>query len=82
LDSAGIARVITDFLHERFDISPDRVTASTTLRDVGLDSMAMLEVMIEIEDALGIKLRDLAVPPNPSLNDVVSLVERNLPQTR
>ena len=42
--------------------------------------MAMLEVMIELEDVLGIKLKDLAVPPNPSLRDVVALVERNLPQ--
>jgi len=80
LDSAGITRVIVQFLHNRFDVPSDQIAADTTLRDIGLDSMAMLEVMIELEDVLGIKLKDLAVPPNPSLRDVVALVERNLPQ--
>lgn len=39
--------------------------------------MAMLEVMLELEDVLGIKMKDLSIPPNPSMRDVVALVERN-----
>ena len=78
MDSEGIQGVILRFLQERFDVAPERVTPDTTLRDVGLDSMAMLEVMIELEDRLGVKLKDLTIPPNPSLGDVVALVERNL----
>ena len=80
MDAAGIQRLILDFLQERFDVAPDSVTPTTTLRDLGLDSMAMLEVMIELEDRLGVKLKDLTIPPNPSLGDVVALVERNLKQ--
>ena len=77
MDAAHIQTVIRDFLGERFDISADRITDNTSIRDLGLDSMMMLEVMLELEDRLGIKLRDLSMPANPTLRDVVALVERN-----
>jgi acyl carrier protein len=77
LDAVHIRTVVKDFLEERFDISADKIADDTSIRDVGLDSMMMLEVMLELEDRLGIKLKDLAMPANPTLRDVVALVERN-----
>ena len=77
LDSPHIQTLVKQFLQERFDISPERVTDTTSIRDLGLDSMMMLEVMLELEDRLGVKLRDLSMPGNPTLRDVVALVERN-----
>jgi acyl carrier protein len=77
LDSPHIQTVVKQFLQERFEISPDRITDDTSIRDLGLDSMMMLEVMLELEDRLGVKLRDLSMPGNPTLRDVVALVERN-----
>ena len=77
LDSEHIKTVIKGFLGERFDIAADTVTDSTSIRDLGLDSMMMLEVMLELEDRLGVKLKDLTMPANPTLRDVVALVERN-----
>ena len=77
MDAAHIQTVVKNFLGERFDISADRITDGTSVRDLGLDSMMMLEVMLELEDRLGIKLRDLSMPANPTLRDVVALVERN-----
>ena len=82
LDSLHIQTVIKEFLGERFDIAADRITDDTSIRDVGLDSMMMLEVMLELEDRLGLKLKDLSLPVNPTLRDVVALVERNQAQTR
>jgi len=38
----------------------------------------MLEVMLEVEDRFGIKLKDLSMPANPTLRDVVDLAQRNL----
>jgi acyl carrier protein len=77
LDSPHIQTLVKQFLQERFDISPDRITDDTSIRDLGLDSMMMLEVMLELEDRLGVKLQDLSMPGNPTLRDVVALVERN-----
>jgi len=77
LDAVHIQTVVKGFLEERFDIAADKIAEDTSIRDIGLDSMMMLEVMLELEDRLGIKLRDLAMPANPTLRDVVALVERN-----
>jgi acyl carrier protein len=77
LDAIHIQTVIKDFLGERFDIPADRIRDDTSIRDLGLDSMMLLEVMLELEDRLGVKLSDLSMPSNPTLRDVVALVERN-----
>ena len=77
LDEERIRTAIKEFLGERFDISADRITDQTSIRDLGLDSMMMLEVMLELEDRLGVKLRDLSMPATPTLPDVVKLVLRN-----
>ena len=78
LDSVGVQTMVRDFLVERFEIPADKLTNEVALRDLGLDSIMMLDVLLEVEDRLGIKLRDLAMPPNAKLGDVVALVERNL----
>jgi len=82
LDSQRIETVIKEFLEERFEIPTDRIAANTSVRDLGLDSMMMLEVMLELEDRLGVKLMDLSMPANPTLNDVVALVMRNHAQLK
>jgi len=38
----------------------------------------MLDIMLEVEDRLGIKLRDLSMPANPKRDDIVELIQRNL----
>ena len=82
-DDQRISTVVKEFLHERFDITVDTITEDTSISDLGLDSMMMLEVMLELEDRLGIKLKDLTMPAKPTLRDVVKLVERNqLAQSR
>ncbi len=78
LDSARVETMVKEFLAERFDIPEDKVTAAASLRDLGLDSIMMLDVMLEIEDRLGIKLKDLSMPANPKLYDIVGLIQRNL----
>jgi acyl carrier protein len=78
LDAQRIATMVREFLTERFDIAPERMSDTVTFRDLGLDSIMMLDMMLEAEDRLGIKLRDLALPPNPRLQDIVALIQRNL----
>jgi len=83
MDDQRISTVVREFLHERFDIAVDTIADDTSIGDLGLDSMMMLEVMLEMEDRLGIKLKDLTMPARPTLRDVIKLVERNqLAQSR
>ena len=41
--------------------------------------MLMLDIMLEFEDRLAIKLSDMSLPRDASLGDVAALIERNLP---
>ena len=77
-DPARILASLQTFLSERFDIPATSATADASLRDIGLDSMMVLDVMMEVEDQLGVKLNDVTLPRDATLGDVVALVERNL----
>lgn len=69
---------IRQTLNEHFGIAPDAMTGATTVRELGLDSLQILDIMLQMEDRLGVKMQDLSVPPNPMLDDVVAVIERNL----
>lgn len=77
-DRKGILSMLQEFLGERFDISPASAKAETPLHELGLDSMMMLDVMLEFEDRLSIKLNDMSMPRDATLADIVTLIERNM----
>lgn len=77
-DSDRILATLQKFLNERFDIPPDSATLDASLRELGLDSMLVLDVMLEAEDRLGVTLNDLAMPREATLGDVVKMIQRNL----
>jgi acyl carrier protein len=72
------ADVIGRFLVERCGVAPEKLTPETTLADLGLDSMMLLEIMMEVEDRFGIRLGELQLPPNPSLGDLSAITARHL----
>ena len=76
-DPAAVLAALKEFLATRFDIPAESVEPGTPLRDLGLDSMMVMDVMLETEDRFGLKLTDLALPREPTLGDVVALVQRN-----
>jgi acyl carrier protein len=77
-DKESILATLQAFLDERFDIPTESARPEASLRDIGLDSMMVLDVIMEVEDRLGVKLDDVALPRDATLGDVVNLVERNL----
>lgn len=54
------------------------MTASTTQSDLGIDSILMVNLMMDVEEAFDIKIKDIDLPKNPTMDDIVTLVERNL----
>jgi acyl carrier protein len=78
ITDAEIRALIKQVLHERFDIAQDKVNDDTTTREVGLDSILLMDVVLDLEDRLDVRLQDLSLPPNPTLLDVVALIRRNL----
>jgi acyl carrier protein len=77
-DAATLLAALKDFLAARFDIPAEQSQPDAALRDLGLDSMMVMDVMLETEDRFQVKLTDLALPREPTLRDIVALIERNL----
>lgn len=65
-------------LQERFGLDQEQLTPEARLRDLGVDSLHVLEIMLDLEAGLDTKLQDLSVPPNPSLSEVAAAIQRNL----
>lgn len=63
---------------ERFDLSGKSLALSTTQSDLGIDSILMVDLMMDVEERLGMTFKNLELPRNPSLGDIVDLVDGNL----
>ena len=72
----------TDLRHlfaQTFEIDKDRLLPEATLESLGLDSLAVIEFLFQIEDKFGIQIPDQASPPN-TLGEMVQLVTPLLPR--
>ena len=80
-DEPKIIEAIKNIVQEAFDIDMGDAPPSTQIRDSGLDSMALLDVVMSLEDLVGQKIKNIDLPKNPSLQDVAAMVVRNLQST-
>ena len=64
---------------ETFDISKDRLLPEATLESLGLDSLAVIEFLFQIEDKFGIQIPDQASPP-ATLGEMAQLISPLLPK--
>ena len=78
MDKNEILSKIQSSLHERFGLDFSQLDESARLRDIGVDSLHVVEIMLDLEAELGTSLADLSFPPNPSLGDVVAVISKNI----
>lgn len=57
------------------DVRVEDLEAERPLEELGVDSLTVLEVMFQIEDAFGVKMPDERVPIR-TLKDIADLVDR------
>ena len=55
--------IVRDFLQDRMDLDPARVTPEATLEELGVDSLMLLELMFEFEEKLNTPLPQDLPPP-------------------
>ena len=77
----AILDTLKAMLHQRFGIDPATLTARTTQQEIGIDSLLMVDMMLDIETALGFTFASMDLPRNPDLDAIVDLIERNLAGT-
>ena len=66
-----------DMLAKQLEISREGLSRETTLEQIGLDSLATMEFMFEIEDNFNIRFDQTGEPPK-TLGDVLNQVTAKL----
>jgi len=66
---------IRAMIAERFDLPLEQLQPETTMESLGIDSLAVIEFMFEVEDAFKIRLAD-SREPLKTLSDVYVEIER------
>lgn len=79
MEHAQILAKLKDMLQERFAINPNEINGQSRRGDMGIDSILMVDLMLDIETELGFTFDTMELPPNPTLDDVCQLISRNLP---
>ena len=64
---------------ETFGIAEDKLLPGATLESLGLDSLAVIEFLFQIEDQFHIQIPDQASPPR-TLDEMVQLIEPLMPK--
>lgn len=68
----GINQIVAETLNINYHLNSSQFTPEADLiRDLGADSLDLLEIQLELENTLGI---DVELPYNTSLHDLYQLV--------
>lgn len=65
-----ILKKLLSTLHERFAIDTDDIDTSSRLSDIGIDSLHLVDVMLDMENEFGFRFESLLLPPNPSFQQI------------
>lgn len=61
----------------KFGVNPDDVSDTSTLEDLDMDSLDVVEIMQAIEDDLGIRVPDEDLEDLTTIGDAVAAVVKN-----
>ncbi|MGW3013258.1 acyl carrier protein [Streptomyces sp. NPDC001219] len=73
------AEVVNTLLVQRFGVSPADITDETALRSLRLDSLALEELRVLIEERLDIDLDEVALTPRNTVGQLVTAVDGYVP---
>ncbi|MEU6328041.1 MULTISPECIES: acyl carrier protein [unclassified Streptomyces] len=73
------AEVVNTLLVQRFGVSPADLTDEAVLRGLRLDSLALEELRVLIEERLDIDLDEVSLTPRNTVGQLVAAVDGKVP---
>ena len=66
---------VKKILADHLEMDENEITESTTLDDLGVDSLDAVEIIMELEDEFGIEIPDDEVENVKTVGDIVKIIE-------
>jgi acyl carrier protein len=70
--------LIKDYVARHADNPPENLTLESKLNEIGIDSLAILELVFELEEKYGIRLPE-DIPPPETVGQFLALIEQHKP---
>lgn len=67
---------LRDVISRTLKVDPDRITPATTFKELDVDSLAFVELAMELEDAFDVSVGDEEMQSLNSVGDILDLLER------
>lgn len=75
----NIENGVRQILHTKMHIVPERITSQALLKeDLGLDSLDIVELIIELEQNFAITITDREADRLHTVNDLISFIEEKI----
>jgi acyl carrier protein len=68
---------VREVITRQFGIEPQLLTDETTLDDLGADSMAIVELMVNLEEIFDAPMPDVTAANINTVGEIISFIEKN-----
>lgn len=75
MENSAILRRLTEMLQERVGETDVPITAQTRLRELGIDSIIQVDIMLDLESELDFTFKNMALPKDPTVEQIVDLIQ-------
>ena len=65
---------VVEIIAEKLSMSPDVIKATSTFKDLGADSLDIVEVIMNFEEAFGIEIKDEEAEKIKTVGEAVELI--------
>ncbi len=69
---------VIDIISEKFSIKKEKISAATTMREIGADSLDVVDVVAELEQKFAIRVSDDEIDAIRTVADMAECVSRHL----
>lgn len=78
MQTTEIFEALSALVVERYGTPAAPLEPGTRQSDLAIDSILMLDLLMDIEDRFGFRFHSMELPRDPALSDLVALVESSL----
>jgi len=76
---ANMFEIVKNIIVEEYQVNPDVITPESRMSDLDLDSLAFVDLLFRIEDAIGKKIPESAIQPDQvdmTLGEFCTLIQK------